>query len=517
MPGFFKFIISPILNMLLYGMASYAQMNQTDSLKNLLVNTEQDTNRVLILLELAGKIDRTTPIEALAYYEEALGLSENINYKVGKMRSERGVGICHIFMSDYEIALEHTLIATNLAQEINDYDGIVKGYNNMGGIYIYLERYDEALAIYLEMIDILKDDDKENKLLLYGNLGIIYKKKNKIDSALIYYNKGFSLAEELEIVRSQSIILHNIGTLHETNGDFGDAEKSFEQSIELAEHVNNTSMIAAGWTNLGNVLSQLGNYREAENAIEKGMKIAKQHGLKNILINGHDHLYQHYMRTNNIIKALEHHELYTTKKDSLVTADNNASIAQLQSKFNSEKNKRENDVLKKERELSKAKIRNQRTVIIAIGVCLFISIILVITISRFSAARRRTNDQLKLLNQEILEQKEELIQQATSLQLANEEITNINNNLEKLINERTSEVKKKNDKLIQYSFINAHKLRAPVARIIGLINILKKPKKDENIDEVVKKLEVESKDLDNVVLSINKVLEEETYNTNKGT
>lgn len=66
-------------------------------------------------------------------------------------------------------------------------------------------------------------------------------------------------------------------------------------------------------------------------------------------------------------------------------------------------------------------------------------------------------------NEEIQAQNEEIISQA-------EEIRVINENLEKLVQERTKELEKKNQVLEEYAFINAHKLRSPVASILGLIN-----------------------------------------------
>ena len=59
-----------------------------------------------------------------------------------------------------------------------------------------------------------------------------------------------------------------------------------------------------------------------------------------------------------------------------------------------------------------------------------------------------------------------------------EEIRVINENLEKIVLERTKELEKKNKALEEYAFINAHKLRRPVASILGLVNLLNKTSLD---------------------------------------
>ncbi|CAN0501109.1 unnamed protein product, partial [Phaeothamnion confervicola] len=55
-----------------------------------------------------------------------------------------------------------------------------------------------------------------------------------------------------------------------------------------------------------------------------------------------------------------------------------------------------------------------------------------------------------------------------------QEIERINQNLETIVKDRTAELEKKNTALEEAAFINVHKLRAPVASILGLANLLKK-------------------------------------------
>lgn len=85
-----------------------------------------------------------------------------------------------------------------------------------------------------------------------------------------------------------------------------------------------------------------------------------------------------------------------------------------------------------------------------------------------------------------------------------------------LANKRTIEVVLENDKLIkhknerleQYIFVTSHNLRGPVARVLGLIYLLKKEKeiKDEQ-QQIVHKLEESTKELDSIIKDISILLE----------
>jgi light-regulated signal transduction histidine kinase (bacteriophytochrome) len=83
----------------------------------------------------------------------------------------------------------------------------------------------------------------------------------------------------------------------------------------------------------------------------------------------------------------------------------------------------------------------------------------------------------------------------------------MNENLEGLVKERTVELERKNQALEDYAFINAHKLRSPVATILGLVHLLNKTKLDEEGTEICRRLKSTSDDLDNVVGSITRAIE----------
>jgi ligand-binding sensor domain-containing protein len=102
--------------------------------------------------------------------------------------------------------------------------------------------------------------------------------------------------------------------------------------------------------------------------------------------------------------------------------------------------------------------------------------------------------------EEIQAQNEEIMAQA-------EEIKGMNENLEAIVKQRTAELEKKNVALEEYAFINAHKLRSPVASILGLVHLISKTKLDPEAKEINQHLQQSAEELDKVVSSITKAIE----------
>lgn len=84
----------------------------------------------------------------------------------------------------------------------------------------------------------------------------------------------------------------------------------------------------------------------------------------------------------------------------------------------------------------------------------------------------------------------------------------INENLENLVQERTDKITNQNQKLIDYAFRNAHNIRGPLARILGLVNLITIENKDTNTD-YVSRLSDSSKELDSSIRTMSKLLEDE--------
>jgi ligand-binding sensor domain-containing protein len=103
-------------------------------------------------------------------------------------------------------------------------------------------------------------------------------------------------------------------------------------------------------------------------------------------------------------------------------------------------------------------------------------------------------------SEEIQAQNEEIMAQA-------EEIKGINENLEMIVNQRTAELERKNRALEEYAFINAHKLRSPVASILGLVNLLNKSDLNDDCKVINRHLLNSADELDNIVRSITKAIE----------
>ncbi|MCU0419265.1 MAG: hypothetical protein MUC38_06360 [Cyclobacteriaceae bacterium] len=96
------------------------------------------------------------------------------------------------------------------------------------------------------------------------------------------------------------------------------------------------------------------------------------------------------------------------------------------------------------------------------------------------------------------------------VQNKNEEIRNLNKGLEDIVQERTQQLRERNQRLQAYAYTNAHILRAPLSRILGLLNLMYKSEDPEEAKRIKQHLEESARELDQVIRQSSVELERNT-------
>ena len=118
-------------------------------------------------------------------------------------------------------------------------------------------------------------------------------------------------------------------------------------------------------------------------------------------------------------------------------------------------------------------------------------------------------------------QNKQLFDAQKIIEAQNLEIQQKNEQLEREIEKRTQELQHTNRELVvhnnqleQFAFIVAHNLRAPLARILGLANVVDLSKTQEDKDVALRKIITSTQDLDQVIRDLNLILNIQKHTSN---
>jgi len=214
----------------------YSQTKIDSLVKELMVST--DTNKVMVLYELAFEYRKLNTDTALQYANEGLKLGEKIGFQRGIAESNNIIGIIYRMQADYIEALKYHEKSHEIFNELNYKPGIANCLNSKGILYSRLRQIDKALSFYLSSLKIHDElNDKQEIANLSNNIGTIYQKKGILDTALFHYRRSLSMNKVLNNVSSIGYCFINIGEIYENLEKYDSAAYFYFESLRIFENL----------------------------------------------------------------------------------------------------------------------------------------------------------------------------------------------------------------------------------------------------------------------------------------
>ncbi|SMD32715.1 Tetratricopeptide repeat-containing protein [Reichenbachiella faecimaris] len=474
---------------------SIAQQQRIDSLVHAVeIYPNADSVKVDLYNLIAFEVINTSPDKGRKYAVLGYELAKKINYKNGYARGLNLVGSTFLTMGEYDAALEFYLKSLEVYEQTKYQMGIFITYNNIGELYEKKFQFKEALKYHKKSLA-LKDKHLRGRhpIMSHVNLGEIYNQLNYLDSAAIHFRKAEQMAKEENRLKSIAHAQTGIGKVYAKQKKYSDALMYLNLANQL--WVSLEDYIGMSRVALEKAKISIANrqFDSSKIQVEEAIKYAEKVNANEMKLEG---LALQY-KTDSTLKDFESAFLSMRKLHKLSSEIFNLAkerqLQNIQAKFEFEESERTQEELIKEKETSLEIVRYQRTIIAGIAVILLLISVIAILFYNQVKKQARLNKILKERNKEVKEK-------ALELQI-------LNDNLEQIIEERTSVIRKKDVKLKEYSFLNAHIVRGPLANILGLTKLLKSEIAEDEKNEMINHLYFSAGKLDDVLTDIKKKLE----------
>lgn len=482
----------------------------TDSTLILLDQSQTAEQKIKILNDASTQLKDTDSKKSFLYATQAYQLADESNDTQGLIYALLNLGRYYTRLGRHEVAMENYLKALNYCEQIEDESLISKTYNIIGNGYYFKNDIPLALRYYKKALGINpKSLGEESVADLQNNIALVYIDQGKLDSAEIYLTNAIAKYEELQLSKKLANSLLNWGNIKQEENKYEEALLYFEKALTLNKALGIKFQEGYALNQICGALIHLHRYKEAELYGKQALAIALEENFQPLQITTYENLYLLAKGKGNLEMAIVYHERLLSVKENLFNADQQKQMEELRTKYETEQKERENEKLTQEAMLTEKQLLFAR-LLLALSILFMVVVgFLAYRYYRALAENKRAKDDLQKLNDQIKIQKEELTIYSKNLEVANSEIININNNLEKLVAEKTSRIVDQNDRLKKYAFQNAHDVRGPLARIMGLITLLNmNGAKSHEIPFIISELEKASSQLDAVVREINSSLEE---------
>ncbi len=411
-------------------------------------------------------------LDSACYYAALLEKESKQNHSIHyRTLALRGLGICNFYKNEYSKAEDYILKAVALQKENRDTSGLANSYKVLTGIYWETERYDKSVAISFEALKLYEaTGDIKGIVSSYNNIGLLYKRLDEPDKALLFFNKAVKTALSNKLCYNLGNLYNNTGLVYKNLKKYTLSVNFYRKALKEYKKDSLLGGIATGYLNLGNLFayhlnkpdsafyyynmalqlskntdythqtdiysglaylySQSGHTEKSIEVLKKALALAQAYKDVDIQRDIHYELYKAFKNKGSSKKALVHLEQYTQIQDTLSLEKAKVAIANLESKFENEKNK---IIIKQMQERQHAEKRIR--LLLLTGIILLL-ISLALTAYGFNLSKKKSKLRRALLETE-KEQLENALQfksrqltsQALMMMKKNQLLNDINNAL----------------------------------------------------------------------------------------
>jgi tetratricopeptide (TPR) repeat protein len=458
---------------------------------------------------------------ALKLCQKSYEFSRTNNFREIEAEALNNIGLVYNYQGLYPTALEFYQKSFAIVEEIKSKKAMADVLNNLGGLYYNLKDYPLALDYWKRALELdLQLGDKNGAASRMNNIGFAYAGQGKYKMALSFYFASLRTYDSFAAC-GQVFPLEDIGRIYLKTKKLDSAEFYLLQALNKVKNCSDRALEIGILTGLADVYKAINKNEKALFYLENALTLGLKAGFNREAELAAKSLSELQEKLGHTKKALETFKIYQALQDSLFNNENAKAIGKLEAQYEYESAKNQQKASQRIEDLEKEKILTRQIWIRNTFIAGFVAMIMVaLLVYRNFKRKKQSNIRLRLLNKEIKKQQKKLMSQSEQLKDLNKSLNELNSSLEHKIetrtqelNDKNAELENKNAKLANYAFLNAHKLRAPVATLLGLVMLFDNDKVDERErSEIVNKIRDCAGDLNNIVKELRIMLEMESIN-----
>lgn len=362
------------------------------------------------------------------------------------------MGVSYLSQGAWDLATEWLTRALEGYRKSGDLGRAGAVLGNMGIIYESQGLIDDALAAFLEADSLYRSAGNEFSLAtLNFNIGLIYQKLDEQADALKYLNVALETAQKTGQRREEGRAYGGIAAVLSDMDSVDTALEYAEKAVGIQEELGNPREIADANLYLSIVLVAKEQYGRAIESALKSKEWAEKNDEINIMKPAMEVLAKAYLASGQHANSATSYRLYHELRDSISNAESIREASDLAARIAYEKEATRKELEQKiEDEQEAAELAQQKLIQNILWVTL-LAVLIFVGILTWAVVRMRAQNR--------------------KLKQRDHEITYLNQNLEGIVQERTVTLEKRNAQLADYVFTNSHRLRGPIARILGLMQL----------------------------------------------
>jgi len=413
------------------------------------------------------------PVKSLNYAKKALVLAENTKQTKYLILTYGTLAATYWALSNYSAALDYLFKKLKILEKEKEHRELAKTYKHIALVLFSSEQDSLAMMYINKSIAICEKYNFKTGIADAYNLkaNIKFQAGDTVNIEQLWI-KSKEIYEQNNKLLKAAAIEHNLGMLFFEKKLYHKALKSFEYLLNISRQNNDKLSVTSSIENIGSVYEEMGDFESARTYYIQMRDSSEKYNFPVLEMRAYYSLFRLDSTAGNYRSALNNYITHTQLRDSIYSNDKEEKISELQIKYETEKTEKENIALRKEKRIN-------MLILIALGVGFFLVIIILFFLWKIVKIKQKHNQLLIKSNKEILSQQEKIEAQNNKLKKQSEELLKHEEYLKNLVEKRTKELLKVNEKAkesdkLKSAFLTnlSHEIRTPLNAIMGFVDIL---------------------------------------------
>jgi signal transduction histidine kinase len=311
-------------------------------------------------------------------------------------------GYCYGKKGDYEKAGTYLYDALRTAEKINCTDCIAYVKNELAVLEKNKNNFRKTLSILQEVMQLPQEKlTDRTKFKVYQNIGLSYNSLGKPDSAMPFFQKALPFADKINNAYAKALLINNIAVAYHLNNNFPKAMENYQQVVDLGKTIPDNELMFLGTYNIGDIYVRQNNFPAAIAKFEESIPYAQKLQREDYLLYSYGGLLETNEKKGDTKEALRYFHLYDSIKDSANLKQNNKNVAELETKYETEKKEGRIKLQELELKQKSAAIFRQRSFLIAL-----IAGLLALTVFGYLFYNRYRLRQKQILNEALIREQQ---------------------------------------------------------------------------------------------------------------
>ena len=379
------------------------QSTASDSLLLKAKQTQDPLEQAQQYFLYAQQLNATSTDTAILFLDSLIAAYANENFAKGQARAMSLKAWFLVFQTQYEQAIKLGHQALEIQQELNDSLGLGQTYNRIGLSNIYFERYNEAINHLNKALNYFEQLHDTIRLdMVINNLGVIESEQKNFDAAIAYYKKSLQIRLKRKSYHWVAYSYFNIADAYRSLGQLDSAlqylQLSKEYFTQKTEHHSIPALASLGYAQ---TYFDRKEYDDALYWANKALADAQKTNHTEVIIGAEQLLAEIHFNSENYKEAYLMAKAFQKSNNKLDSANNYASVAEIEAKYKTAEQERELSQLRLEQ--LNAKNREQKIWLISIAIGSFALLLIIILAWYYQRKLQQQQLQQAALNAKISE------------------------------------------------------------------------------------------------------------------